>query len=321
MGLESAKRLALAGATVVLTARTAAKGDRAKEQVLQYLKEKGGEANNNNNNSNRIQYVTLDLDQFDSIRSFPKRYQHLKLGKIDVLMNNAGLEIDTRQVTNDGFERTFQSNHLGPFLLTAVLFPYLRHDTNNGSGARVINVASTAHQFALKASDNKPGLDFNNLNGDLYKSWNNGWSAYGASKLENILFTQELQRRADGAGLDWLTTASLHPGVVGTDIWRNTPLVGKSQQSQTVGEQSQSFLSSLFYKSALTTEEGANTQIWLASVGAANPNTGSNTIVKGAYYDEHGQIKPLDRFAQDPIQAKELWDVSETLVGVQFKLK
>ena len=343
LGLESAKRLAAAGATVVLTARTNQKGERAKAQVLSYLQEQAaaaaaaGAANNGmgttddsnssngSNNNNNVYYLTLDLDHFDSIRSFPKRYKELMGNRnIDVLMNNAGMEIDTRQLTDDGFERTFQSNHLGPFLLTAMLFPYLQRNNGKNGGARVINVSSVAHQLATTTSstNNKPGLDLENLNGELYNDWGGGWPAYAATKLENILFTQELQRRADGAGMSWLTTVTLHPGVVGTDIWRNT-YVGTNNKSPTKTTENskdaapsaaQSFLSSLFYKTALTTEEGANTQIWLASAP-------SQELAKGTYYNEHGQIKRLEKFAQDPIKAKALWEVSEKLTGIEFQIK
>ena len=128
------------------------------------------------------------------------------------------------------------------------------------------------------------------------------------TKLENILFTQELQRRADAAGLTWLTTVALHPGVVGTDIWRSTPIgKGQSQSKFSI----QGLASSLFYNSVLTTEEGANTQVMLAS---------QKNIAKGRYYDEKGQLKELAAFAKDASKAKELWEVSEKLTGCAFSL-
>ena len=154
--LSPPKRLALAGGTVVLTTRTAAKGERSKNQVLEYLQERSI-------TNPEIYVVTLDLDDLASVKSFPDRYSRV-LGsrKIDVLMNNAGAITKSREFTKDGFERTFQSNHLGPFLLTSLLFPYL-----NRNGSRIINVSSCAHELARSVKTGKPGLDMENLNGEL----------------------------------------------------------------------------------------------------------------------------------------------------------
>lgn len=106
LGLESAKRIGAAGGTIVLTSRTSTKGEVAVQQVQEYLSQ------NNVVNSN-IYFLTLDLDDFSTVKSFPKRFsQLLPDTKVDVLMNNAGIEINKREVTRDGFERTFQSNHL-----------------------------------------------------------------------------------------------------------------------------------------------------------------------------------------------------------------
>eukprot|EP00984_Skeletonema_dohrnii_P011969 scaffold4817_cov123-Skeletonema_dohrnii-CCMP3373.AAC.3 len=294
LGLESAKRLAAAEATIVMTARSDAKGDKAKGQVLDYLKERSI-------NNKEIYSLTLDLSDFESVKSFPERYEKM-LGsrKIDVLMNNAGAINKDFELSKDGIERTFQSNHLGPFLLTSSLFPYLNHD-----GARVINVSSYAHEVIPKVhKTGKPGLDMNNLNSEIsYAS--DGWEAYGQTKLENVFFTEELQRRADAAGLDWLTTVALHPGLVGTDIWRSTPLAKGSSGIKALS-------SMLFYNNVLTTEEGANTQVKLAS---------EKDIAKGRYYDENGRLKELAPFARDSSKARELWDVSEKLTGCVFNVQ
>jgi len=294
LGLESAKRLAAADATIVMTARSDAKGDKAKGQVLDYLKERSI-------NNKEIYSLTLDLSDFESVKSFPERYEKM-IGsrKIDVLMNNAGAINKDFELSEDGIERTFQSNHLGPFLLTSSLFPYLNHD-----GARVINVSSYAHEVIPKVhKTGKPGLDMNNLNSEIsYAS--DGWEAYGQTKLENVFFTEELQRRADAAGLDWLTTVALHPGLVGTDIWRSTPVAKGSSGIKALS-------SMLFYNNVLTTEEGANTQVKLAS---------EKNIAKGRYYDENGRLKELAPFARDSSKARELWDVSEKLTGCVFNVQ
>jgi len=295
LGLESAKRLAAADATIVMTARTAAKGDKAKSQVLDYLNERSM-------NNQDIYVLTLELSDFESVKSFPERYEKM-LGsrKIDVLMNNAGVINKDFELGTDGIEKTFLTNHLGPFLLTSLLFPYLNHD-----GARVINVSSVAHEVIPKVhKTGKPGLDMDNLNSEISYAAD-GWEAYGQTKLENVLFTEELQRRADAAGLTWLTAVALHPGVVGTDIWRSTPVAKGNSGIQALA-------STIFYNNvALTTEEGANTQVMLAS---------EKNIVKGKYYDENGHVKELAPFAQDAAKAIELWDVSEKLTGCAFNVQ
>ena len=277
-----------------MTARTDAKGDKAKGQVLDYLKERSI-------NNKEIYVLPLDLSDFASVKSFPERYEKM-LGskKIDVLMNNAGAIIKDFELSKDGIEKTFLSNHLGPFLLTSLILPYLNHDR-----ARVINVSSIAHTIPKVHNTGKPGLDMDNLNSEISYAAD-GWEAYGQTKLENILFTEELQRRADAAGASWLTTVALHPGVVGTDIWRST-VVAKGNSGM------QALASTLFYNNvALTTEDGANTQIMLAS---------EKNIAKGKYYDENGRLKELAPFARDAAKAKELWDVSEKLTGCVFNVQ
>ena len=315
LGLESAQRLSAAGATVVITARTQAKGERALGSIRQYLSDQSMD------NPGKAYALELDLDDLESVRSFPQHYKALSLGPIDVLMNNAGVAaIPQREITKDGFERTFQTNHLAPFVLTSLLFPYLRRD---GDGCRVINVSSYAHEFATIANSNKRGLDLDNLNGEIDYS-GLGWPAYCRSKLENILFTNELQRRADAAGLDWLTAVSLHPGRVATDIWRTTYFGtdqrggnGKGDGDNAKSGGIQSIVSDLFYDSILTVEEGANTQVMLA---AWEESGGSP--VKGQYYDYNMRIKKkMNAFAKDEDAARRLWEKSEQLAGIKFQVE
>jgi NAD(P)-dependent dehydrogenase (short-subunit alcohol dehydrogenase family) len=321
LGLESAKRLAAAGATVILTARTTAKGELARSKVRDYLQEKHMDVN-----SAQVYFLTLDLEHFESVRSFPSRYERLMTTtnndnntttttrKITVLMNNAGKVYNQRVLTDDGFESIFQSNHLGPFLLTALLFPYL-----DRRGSRIINVSSSAHNFAtVGGTSTEKGLNLDNVDGSLYQDWAEGWLAYSPTKLENILFTEELQRRADAAGLSWLTTVSLHPGVVGTDIWRSQYVGQKNQYANTNNDKSFSvkgLVSSLFYDYyAMTIGEGANTQVLLASIK-------DDQIEKGQYYNEKGVLQKVAKYAEDPLAAKGLWETSEKLADVRFSVR
>ena len=296
LGLESAKRLAAAGATIVMTSRTPRKGEAAVQSVKDYLTDKGMP-----DNISKIYSLTLDLDDLESVKAFPTKFKELGLEKIDVLMNNAGvMAIPDRQITKDGYERTFQSNHLGHFVLTAGLFPFLSRDKTT-----VINVSSSAYQIANK------GLQLDNLNGETEYG---AWSSYGLSKLSNILFTQELQRRADAAGDSWLTAVTLHPGGVSTDLGRY--LVGEEKWND-LKTKGPSLLESIALNSlsvfTKTVPEGASTQIFLAS-GA------EGSLRKGAYYVDCKQSK-LPGFATDRAVASALWEKSEELAGIKFDVQ
>ena len=301
IGLESAKALAKGGATVVLTARTTQKGIKAVETVQNYLKDEDV-------TNNKIYTVQLDLDDLDNVKTFPKRFQST-MGdniKIDVLLNNAGvMAIPDLQLTKDGYERTFQSNHLGHFALTAKLLPFFQED-----GARVINVSSLAYQIAAGK-----GLDLNNLNGETEYS---PWGSYGQSKLENILFTQELQRRADDAGISLVAT-SLHPGAINTDLARN--MMGGEQawyEKKAKGPTTfvEKALDATIKKALLTPEEGAATQVFLATTTSS-----SGEEMKGGRFYSDLKVQKLPPFATDKMMAKALWERSEELAGIQFSLK
>lgn len=119
LGLESAKRLASGGATVVLTSRNAAKGEKAVESVKSYLSDKGIEDSN-------IYNLVLDLDDLEDVKKFPESYKALGLGDISVLINNAGvMAIPDRQLTKDGYERTFQVSLIFPLLFHSIILQFL----------------------------------------------------------------------------------------------------------------------------------------------------------------------------------------------------
>lgn len=300
LGLESAKRLAVAGATVVLTSRTASKGEMAVESVKQYVSMKGITG------TPKVFSLLLDLDDLENVKKFPASLKNLNIGKIDVLMNNAGvMAIPKLELTKDGYERTFQSNHLGHFVLTAGIFPLLSREKTT-----VINVSSEAFNFA--STEKGQGLDINNLNGERKYG---PWSSYGLSKLANILFTQELQRRANEAGDTWLTAVTLHPGAVATDLGRYLIGEEKFNEMKKNGPSGLEFLAlnaaSLFTK---TVQEGASTQIFLAA-GA------DGRLKKGAFYEDLKLKKNLPNWATETSMAKMLWEKSEELGGVKFDIK
>ena len=303
LGLESTKRLAEAGAIVVFTSRDASRGAKALEEVNAHLAElKAADSNF----AGRAMVTTLDLCDLADVSSFRDRLTKVVGGdaKIDVLMNNAGvMAIPDRRITKDGYETTFQTNHLGHFALTSHLMPMLSPD------ARVINVASLAYQFVPSAG----GLEFDNLNGEREYG---PWSSYGMSKLENILFASELQRRVDGSrDHSGVSVFSLHPGAVQTDLARY--LIGEekfaSMKENGYASWTDRVLMGGLAKFVKTVQEGASTQVYLAS--SADVVVGG----RGAYFTD-GKVERVKAFASDADAAKELWDVSEKLSGVKFEL-
>jgi len=299
LGLESAKRLAAGGAKIVIAARSQAKADAAASEV-------GSSAVG----------VQCDLADLASVKSLPTRLV-AALGEspaIDVLLNNAGvMAVPERISTADGFEKTVGINHLGHFALVAALMPSLRRAK---SGFRIVNVSSDAHRFADKKALSTSLAA--NLDPPDYAA--GGWGAYGVSKAANVLFTVELQRRIEEAGLRG-SAVCLHPGVVQTDLARY--IVGGVDAGDLhptdappptgVG----AFLkSNVLDKAILTVDKGANTQVFLA---AAADSGGDRAKRGGVYFDKMKAVKPNEA-AVDQELAKQLWAVSEKLTGATIAI-
>jgi len=298
LGYESAKRLAKGGATVVITSRSLSKGQRAADLIKQ------------ESQNDKVFVVQLDLCDLDNVKSFPSRFQST-LGtntQVDVLMNNAGvMAIPDRQLTKDGFERQFQTNHLGHFALTGVMLPMFKE-----KNSRVINVSSSAHQIAGK------GLDFENLNGEKTYA---PWSAYGASKLENIFFTKELQKKVEESNKINLTNfkaMALHPGAVRTDLARYmmgeqdfVSMMDAKDVKPTFSLKELLLLPLVYFTKSV--ERGATTQIWLAA------GEGEKEL-NGGEYLQNNKVVTLAKFAEDMDAATRLWEVSEEMSGVEYNL-
>lgn len=305
LGLESAKRLAAAGARVILSARSKEKAEAAVNEVKSTTK--NGEALG----------IELDLASLDSINSLPKRLEE-KIGGslvIDVLLNNAGvMAVPQRVLTSDGFEKTLGINHLGHFALTAALFPALQEAKN---GFRVVTVSSDAHRFADKSSITKSINE--NLDPPDYAV--SGWGAYGVSKAANVLFTVELQRRIEAAGIKGSAVA-LHPGVVQTDLTRYVTGGLKAEDAhptQTAEKPTGvgKFLKEgLLDKVVIPVDIGANTQVYLA---AASDTNGDRTSRGGLFFDKMKSVAAADA-ASDSELAKEMWSVSEKLTKRKFDI-
>jgi len=291
LGLESAVRLASAGATVVVTARTDDKG----LQAVDNIKRTSG--------SSDVHYVQLDLADLDSVKGFAARFKTQKCGdRIDVLMNNAGvMAIPKREVTKDGFERQFGVNHLGHFALVAGLLPLLRKAQDY---ARVINVSSAAHLFPTKKT-----FDGDFLALEKYDQW----GSYCESKLANIAFTTELDRRFKESGFK-ATAVSLHPGTVNTDL--NRWFVGGSDDVRIARgiKAGNPFLNALTPVVSREVDLGANTQIYLAAgLDGGYDKSGGN-------YFDNMKLATQNPLANDRAFAADLWSRSEQLTGVKFDI-
>ena len=185
LGFEAVKAFASKNAEVILACRSIEKGDKAKMELQGQLQE----AN--------INVMPLDLSDLSSVRQFvdefKSRYNHL-----DVLLNNAGIMMTPYQLTKDGFESQFGTNHLGHFALTGLLLDLIRRTKDS----RVVNVSSNAHKWG--------NMDFENLMFEKGKSYT-PTKAYGRSKLANLLFTYELQRKFENHKITAMSAAA-HPG-------------------------------------------------------------------------------------------------------------
>ena len=267
LGLETAVALAREGADVVFTSRDAQKGEAARDEIRR------------RSGSDAVDVMELDLARLASVREFAPRFAD-RHDHLDVLVNNAGLMLGSRQETVDGYEMTFQVNHLGPFLLTNSLRDLLVA----GDDARVVNLASAAHSSARK------GLDFDDLQSTRrYRSF----AVYSKSKLANILFTRELARRWDDTGV---TANAVHPGFVASRFGRDGDYGRLSE-----------IVFPLLRPFAHTPEDGARTQIYVASA----PELAG---ISGGYWAKSAPATP-SAAAQDDAAAARLWVVSEQLVG------
>ena len=261
IGKATALELARLGSTVVMVARNKQKGEAAQSEIK---KESGNRS---------VDLLLADLSSLDSVRKLASQFQ-TNYQKLHVLINNAGLFNQRRNLTSDGYESTFGINYLAPFLLTNLLLDELKAS----APSRIVNVSSVGHYNGH--------IDFEDLNMDASYS---GWKAYQQSKLALVLFTRELAKRLQGTGV---IVNSVHPGTVATNIW-SRPL-GPAGFIMAVPK--------LFMKNP---EKGAETVVYLAS----SPNV---TSISGEYWDSL-EIKKSSAESYDDDVARRLWEVSEKM--------
>jgi retinol dehydrogenase 14 len=261
IGKETALGLARLGATVVMACRDRQRGEAAQQDIKQTT------------GNDQVELMICDFASQSSIRQFAEAFKQ-RHNRLDVLVNNAGVVLRMRSTTEDGFERTFATNHLGYFLVTNLLLDVLK----KSAPARIVNVASTAHKYArLDPNAWVTGRDFS------------AFGAYANSKLANILFTYELARRLEGTGV---TANCLHPGGVGTNLFRGLP----------------KFLQALIKLVTINPERGARTSIYLAS----SPKVEG---VTGKYFARRKEAKSSEA-SHNKEAARKLWELSEELTGL-----
>jgi NAD(P)-dependent dehydrogenase (short-subunit alcohol dehydrogenase family) len=281
IGFETALGLAEAGAKVILAVRNAEKGQLALERIKSVYP-----------NAN-VSVGILDLASLASVKIFAEHFNSTG-ESLDILVNNAGVLFPPeRQVTRDGFEVQFGTNHLAHFALTAQLMPSLKRST---SSPRVVNVSSLAAHLGR--------INFEDLQFEKKKI---GWTTYGQSKLANLHFTFEFQRRSEEG--KWEVNAyAAHPGVCYTDLVSNGP------GSKSFLGVMNAYLGRVFLPSAA---KGALPILYAATSPKAKP---------GGFYGPQLFFEMRDRVAPARVpykakklhKAEKLWDVSRQLSGVSF---
>ena len=201
VGKETARHLYRRGARVIMGARSAERGEAAREEIVESVSEAADGGDGDQGSPGALIVLQLDLASLQSVRDFAEEVLS-RADKINLLINNAGVMACPRAETKDGFEMQLGVNHLGHFLLTLLLLDRLIAS----APSRIVNLSSLAHTRGKMHFD------------DLMLERNYGkWQAYYQSKLANVLFTRELARRLLGTQV---TTYAVHPGVVRTELWR-----------------------------------------------------------------------------------------------------
>ncbi|KAL9266942.1 Short-chain dehydrogenase TIC 32 B, chloroplastic-like protein, partial [Drosera capensis] len=273
IGIETSRVLALRGAHVIIAARNLEAAKQAKETILQ------------DNQSARVDVLQLDLASIKSIKEFADNFNALNL-PLNILINNAGIMFCPFQLSKDGIELQFATNHLGHFLLTNLLLENMKNTAKtSGIQGRIINLSSVAHTNTYEG-----GIRFDSINDEA------GYSdkkAYGQSKLANILHANELSRclKEEGANI---TVNSVHPGLIFTNLFKHSFLTFKIIQMLTM----------LLWKNV---PQGAATTCYLA----LHPSLKGES---GKYFVDCNEFDPSP-LATDETLAKKLWDFSNKLIN------
>ncbi|HWB66434.1 MAG TPA: oxidoreductase [Mycobacteriales bacterium] len=279
LGLVTARELARAGARVVMGCRDLERGNDAMAKIQGDVP------------GAQLDLRALDMADLTSIRSFADAVA-ASYPTVDLLINNAGVMAIPRSLTADGFERQFGTNHLGHFALTGLLLPRMLHR----EGARVVTVSSTAH---------KPGrINFDDL---MHERSYFSWKVYSDTKLANLLFAFELQRRLSAVDAALISVAA-HPGTAATNLVRGNAAGNRFKETFLV------FGIRLVGQSA---DKGALPQLYAAT---------APDVHGGEYFGPNGPMESFgypkrvgsNAISRDPETAARLWAVSEELTGVTY---
>ncbi|KAJ9186229.1 hypothetical protein P3X46_005756 [Hevea brasiliensis] len=277
IGLETARVLALRKAHVIIAARNMEAANKAKQYILKDVQDA------------RVDVMKLDLASIKSVNEFADKFIALDL-PLNILINNAGIMFCPYQLSEDGIEMQFATNHIGHFLLTNLLLEKMK-DTARSTGieGRIVNLSSIAHIYTYR-----DGINFDKINNK--RSYSDK-KAYGQSKLANILHAKELTRHFQEEGVN-ITANAVHPGLIMTNLMRYSALLMKILK----------FFSFILWKNV---PKGAATTCFVA----VHPSLKG---VSGKYFADCNEIKP-STFARDELLAKRLWDFSNDLISSASK--
>lgn len=272
IGTETARVLALRGVHVVMAVRNMDAGREVKEAIAKEIP------------TAKIDAMELDLSSMASVRKFASEFSSLGL-PLNLLINNAGIMATPFMLSKDNIELQFATNHIGHFLLTNLLLETMKKTARESNKeGRIVNVSSRRHRFSYRE-----GIRFDMIND---QSGYNRLSAYGQSKLANVLHANELSRRLKDDGAN-ITANSLHPGAIATSLFRHVPLVG-------------GFIDIFGKYVVKNVQQGAATTCYVA----LHPEVKGTT---GEYFADSNIAKGSSQ-ANDPELAKKLWDFSLSLI-------
>ena len=285
LGFEATKAFARKGATVVMACRSIERGEQAAHEIKDGITERTG---------SRLNVRQCDLASLSSVAEFADGVRE-DYDDLHILCNNAGVMAIPRQETEDGFEKQLGVNHLGHFALTGHLLDML---VETDGQTRVVSHSSSAHTSGE--------VDFD----DLHREDSYGrWEAYGQSKLANLLFAYELQRRLDAAGITDTLSVACHPGYADTNLQYRGP----EEMGSTLRYGMMKVANVIFGQSA---QQGALPLLYAAT---------APDVEGGAYYGPGGLMdmrgaperQESNDASHDEADAERLWSVSEELTGVK----